>query len=102
VRCTDELIKQLVSEMRQSLPVTPGYPARYDYEYQREGVANAFILFEPLANLRSVTIHSQRTHLGWVFLMKDLVDVHCCTAERIALVLDQLNTHVGASLLQSA
>jgi DDE superfamily endonuclease len=98
VLCMDELNKQLVSETRQPLPVTPGHPARYDYEYQREGVANAFILFEPLANRRSVTIRPQRTHREWALLMKDLVDVHCSAAERITLVLDQLNTHVGASL----
>lgn len=98
VLCMDELNKQLVSETRQPLPVTPGHPARYDYEYQREGVANAFILFEPLANWRSVSIRSQRTHREWALLMKDLVDVHCSAAERITLVLDQLNTHVGASL----
>jgi hypothetical protein len=98
VVCLDELNKQLVSETRQPLPVLPGHPARYDHEYKREGVANAFILFEPLGNWRSITIHAQRTHREWALVVKDLVDVHCAAAERITLVVDQLNTHVGASL----
>ena len=98
VLCLDELNKQLVSETRQPLPVRLGHPARYDFEYKREGVANAFILFEPLANWRSITIHAQRTHREWALVVKDLVDVHCPAAERITLVVDQLNTHVGASL----
>ena len=98
VVCLDELNKQLVSETRLPLPVTPGHPARYDYEYRREGVANAFILFEPLGNWRSLAIHAQRTHREWAFVVKDLVDEHFPEAERITLVLDQLNTHVGASL----
>ncbi len=98
VVCMDELNKQLVSETRQPLPVLPGHPARYDYEYQREGVANAFILFEPLTNWRTITIHSQRTHREWALVVKALVDVQFPAAERITLVGDQLNTHVGASL----
>lgn len=63
-----------------------------------EGVADAFIVFEPLANWRSGTIHAQRTHREWALVVKDLVDVRCPAAERITLVVDQLNTHVGASL----
>jgi DDE superfamily endonuclease len=98
VLCMDELNKQMVSETRQPLPVVPGHPARYDYEYQRAGVANAFILFEPLGNWRTVAIRPQRTHREWALLMKDLVEVHYPKAKRITLVLDQLNTHVGASL----
>jgi hypothetical protein len=98
VLCMDELNKQMVSETRQPLPVVPGHPARYDYKYQRAGVANAFILFEPLGNWRTVAIRPQRTHREWALLMKDLVDVHYPRAERITLVLDQLNTQVGASL----
>jgi hypothetical protein len=98
VVCLDELNKQLVSETRLPLPVKPGQPARYDYEYRREGVVNAFILFEPLGNWRTLAIHAQRTHREWALVVKDLVDVHFSEAERITLVLDQLNTHVGASL----
>ncbi len=98
VVCMDELNKQLVSETRQPLPLTTGHPARYDYEYQREGVANAFILFEPLGNWRTIDIRSQRTQREWAFRMKDLLDGHLPEAERITLVLDQLNTQVGASL----
>lgn len=98
VVCMDELNKQLVRETREPLPVQPGQPARYDYEYRRAGVANAFILFEPLGNWRSITVHAQRTHREWAQTIKDLVDVHYPHAERITLVLDNLNTHVGASL----
>lgn len=98
VVCMDELNKQLVSETRLPLPVQPGAPARYDYEYRREGVANAFILFEPLGNWRTLKVYARRTHREWALVVKDLVDVHYPHAERITLVLDHLNTHVGASL----
>jgi hypothetical protein len=98
VVCMDELNKQLVSETRQPLPARPGKPARYDFEYRRAGVANAFILFEPLGNRRTLTIQAQRTHREWALFMKDLVDVHYPSAKRITLVLDNLNIHTGASL----
>lgn len=98
VVCMDELNKQLVSETRQPLPASPGKPARYDFEYKREGVANAFICFEPLGNRRTITIRAQRTHREWAELMKDLVDRHYPAATRITVVLDNLNTHTGASL----
>ena len=68
VVCMDELNKQLVSETRQPLPAIPGKPARYDFEYKREGVANAFICFEPLGNRRTITIRTQRTHREWAEL----------------------------------
>ena len=97
VVCMDELNKQLVSETRQPLPLEPGQPLRYDYEYRREGVANAFICFEPLSNWRTIVIRSQRTHREWAYLMRDVVDVFYPHAERITVVLDQLNTHTGAS-----
>jgi len=96
--CMDELNKQLVSETRQPLPAIPGKAARYDFEYKREGVANAFIFFEPLGNRRRITIRAQRTHREWALLIKELVDVHYATAKRITLILDNLNTHTGASL----
>ena len=98
VVCMDELNKQLVSETRQPLAAIPGKPARYDFEYKREGVANAFICFEPLGNRRTITIRAQRTHREWAELMQELVDVHYATAKRITVVLDNLNTHTGASL----
>jgi DDE superfamily endonuclease len=98
VVCMDELNKQLVSETRQPLPAIPGKPARYDFEYKRAGVANAFICFEPLGNRRMLTIRAQRTHREWAELMQELVDVHYATATRITVVLDNLNTHTGASL----
>lgn len=98
VVCMDELNKQLVSETRLPLPALPGKPARYDFEYRRAGVANAFICFEPLGNRRMLTVRAQRTHREWALLMKDLVDVHYATATRITVVLDNLNTHSGASL----
>jgi hypothetical protein len=98
VVCMDELNQQLVSETRQPLPAIPGKPVHYDFEYKREGVANAFICFEPLRQWRTIDIRAQRTHREWAELMKALVAVHYPNAICITVVLDNLNTHTGASL----
>ncbi len=99
--CMDEISKQLVSETRQPLPAQPGQPQRYDYEYRREGVCNLFIFFEPLRGQRHLKVTQRRTRQDWAWAMKDLVDVYYPDAERIIVVLDNLNTHNGASLYQA-
>jgi hypothetical protein len=99
--CMDELSKQLVGETRTPLPVAPGQPARYDYEYVREGVANLFIFFEPLAGWREVKVTAQRTRVDWAKAVRELVDVHYPQAEKIVLVLDNLNTHSIGSLYEA-
>jgi transposase len=99
--CMDETSKQLVSEVVQPIPVEPGHPARFDYEYERQGVANLFILFEPLRGWRSVKVTERRTRRDWALLMKELVDVHYPLAESIRLVMDNLNTHVAGALYET-
>lgn len=99
--CMDETSKQLLGEVREPLPVAPGQPARYDSEYERHGVNNLFLAFAPLQAWRDVTVTDQRTQLDWARYIKDLVDVHFPTAEKIVLVMDNLNTHKLASLYEA-
>lgn len=99
--CMDEVSKQLVSETRQPLPMQPGQPQRYDYEYRREGVCNLFIFFEPLRGWRHLKVTQRRTRQDWAWAMRDLVDVYYPDAKRIIVVLDNLNTHNGASLYET-
>jgi hypothetical protein len=96
--CMDESSKQHVKEVREPIPEKPGSPARYDSEYERNGVSNVFMFFEPLAGKRYVEITDRRTAVDWAEQIRDLVDVHYPNAKRITLVMDNLNTHVGASL----
>jgi len=74
---------------------------RYDYEYKREGVANIFMVFAPLLGQRWVRVTQQRTRKDWAYLIRDLVDVCFPDAERIVLVMDNLNTHVGGALYEA-
>jgi DDE superfamily endonuclease len=96
--CLDETSKQLVGETRTPIPASPGQPARQDYEYERKGVANLFMLTEPLRGWRQVTVTEQRTAVDFAHVIQALVDVHYPGAERLVLVLDNLNTHTPASL----
>ena len=96
--CMDELSKQLVGETRQPLPPAPGQPTRYDYEYQRNGVCNLFMFFEPLAGWRHLEVTERRTRQDWAWAMKTVVDNYYPAADLITIVLDNLNTHVPASL----
>ena len=97
----DELNKQLTKEIRAPLPVEPGKPERIDYHYLRNGTANIFMLFEPLAGRRYVKATERRTKLDWAYLMRELVDVHYSNADLVVLVCDNLNTHVKASLYEA-
>jgi hypothetical protein len=98
--CLDETPVQLVSEVRQALPMTVGQPECYDYEYHREGTANLFMFFAPLQNWRHVKVTERRTKADWAFCMRDLVDVYFPQAERCVLVEDQLNTHDPSALYE--
>jgi transposase len=98
--CFDESPEQLVSETRQPLPLKPGKPQCYDYEYRREGVANVFMFFAPLQNWRFVKITDRRTKADWAECMRELVDVHFPDAPRIKVVQDQLNTHRPSALYE--
>jgi len=96
--CLDETSRQLLAEVNPPHPVAPGRPARQDYEYQRGGVCNLFLVTEPLAGWRHVMVSDRRARVDWAHCIKDLVDVHYPDAERIVLVQDNLNTHTPASL----
>ncbi len=99
--CMDESSKQQVIEVRTALPTEPGQPQRYDTEYERNGVSNLFMFFEPLTGRRDVDVTDQRTAVDWARQIRDLVDVRHAGAERVVLVMDNLNTHVLASLYKA-
>ena len=99
--CLDETSKQLVGETRQSRPPRPGSAMAYDYEYQRNGVSNLFMLFAPLEGWRRVEVTDRRTRADWARVVKRLVDQDYPDRERIVLVMDNLNTHHPASLYEA-
>lgn len=99
--CLDEMPKQLIGEVRSPLPPLPGLAERFDYEYARNGVANIFCLCEPLLGTRDLTVTDHRTRQDWARLIKHLIDVRHPDADRIVLVLDNLNTHSPASLYET-
>lgn len=92
VVCMDEASKQQVKEVREPTLVEPGQPERYDSEYERNGVSNLFMFFEPLAGWRHVDVTDQRTSIDWAYQIRDLVDIYYPEAQRITLVMDNLNT----------
>jgi hypothetical protein len=96
--CFDERPCQLVGDVLEPLPRQPGHAKRIDYEYERHGVCNAFLLFQPLAGWREVKVTEQRTKRDFAYVMRDVVDVFFPHAEVIRVVLDNLNTHSPASL----
>ena len=99
--CMDETSKQLTLETRRPIAARSGHPERYDYEYRRNGVCNLFMFSEPLVGRRHVSVTERRTKLDWAAQIKDLLDVHYPEAKKITLVMDNLNTHTGASLYQA-
>jgi hypothetical protein len=98
--CMDETSKQLTAETRRPIPVAPGRTARYDYEYERNGVCNLFMFSEPLRGKRHVSVTHRRTKADWAMQIKYLLDVHYPNAQKVTLVMDNLNTHTGASLYE--
>jgi hypothetical protein len=99
--CLDETPTQLRGEVRDPLPCAPGIAARTDPEYVRGGVANLFLVCEPLRGWRHVTVTARRTGVDWAHCVREWVDLHDPDAEKIVLVLDQLNTHTPASLYEA-
>jgi hypothetical protein len=96
--CMDETSKQMLRDARPALSMEPGRTRREDCEYERGGVANEFMFMEPLAGRRWVEITEQRTKVDWAHQIEELVDQRYPHAERIVLVMDNLNTHSPASL----
>jgi hypothetical protein len=101
VVCFDESPYQLLSEIRQPVPVAPRQPVRYDYEYRREGTCNLFMFVQPLGGWRHVKVTDRRTAQDFAQCMKDLVDSHFPQARLISVVLDNLNTHTPAALYET-
>ncbi len=99
--CIDEKSVQLLRETRLPLRMTTEHPRRHDYTYQRNGTRNLFIFFQPGRGWRHVKLTAQRTKLDFAQCLKELVDVHFPTAERIRLVVDNLNTHTAAVLYEA-
>ncbi len=99
--CMDELSKQLTLERQTPLPAQPGRPECFDYEYVRNGTANIFAFTEPLTGWRHIAVTDQRTKTDWAHEIRKLVDVHRPHAERITLVMDNLNTHSLGSLYEA-
>ena len=99
--CLDETSKQQVKETRRARPARPGAAGSYDYEYERNGVSNLFMLFAPLEGWRRVEVTDRRTKADWARVVKQLVDEDYPHKERIVLVMDNLNTHRPASLYEA-
>lgn len=99
--CMDETNKQLTKETRIPIKSSPGNIERFDAEYERNGTSNIFIAYEPLAGKRIVKATERRTKIDWAKFMKELVDVHYSSAEKIVLVMDNLNTHNKSSLYEA-
>ncbi len=99
--CLDEGGKQLIGDVRPPLPVRPGTPQREDYEYERQGMANLFMVFEPLAGGRHVEVTERKTNQDFARLIQRLVDQWYPDAEKIVLVLDNLSTHGPAALYET-
>jgi DDE superfamily endonuclease len=99
--CLDETSRQLLGEVAPPRPPAPGQVAKEDHEYVREGVANLFLVCEPLRGWRHVTVSDRRTRLDFAHCIQDLVNRHYPEAEQIVVVLDNLNTHSPASLYEA-
>ena len=98
VVCMDESSVQLIGEVQQPIPAAPGHPKLVDDEYVRNGVASIFLEVEPLGGNRQVDITERRTREDWAHFIKDMLEERYPDAEKVVLVMDNLNTHNTASL----
>ena len=101
VVCLDEASKQLIAETRVPIPARPGKVARYDYEYERNGTANLFMMFAPLEGWRHVEVTDRHTAVDYAHILKELSDTRFPDVAKIVLVQDNLNTHKPASLYEA-
>ncbi len=99
VVCMDESPKQLIAETKTPIPASPGQPAKRDYEYKRCGVCNIFMACEPLAGKRMVKITKRKTKKDWAKFLEEIADQYQ-QAEKITLVMDNLNTHTPGSFYE--
>ncbi len=100
VVCMDESPKQLIEETKVPIAASPGKPAKYDYEYKRCGVCNIFMACEPLAGQRMVKITERKTKRDWACFLEEIAAQYK-NAEKITLVMDNLNTHTAGSLYET-
>lgn len=100
VICMDESPKQLIAETRVSIPASPGYPARTDYEYRRCGVCNIFLASEPLAGKRMVKVTEKKTKRDWAYFIEEIA-VQYEEAEKITLVMDNYGTHTPGAFYET-
>jgi DDE superfamily endonuclease len=98
--CMDEGSKQLLSDKREGEPMRPGQSERYDNEYERHGTMSVFVAVEPLGGKRLLRVSKRRTKKDWALFMRDLIDMHYPDAEKIVLVMDNLNTHSPSSFYE--
>jgi len=98
--CFDERPCQLLGDGQEPLPMVPGAPERFDYEYTRHGTCNLFIIVEPFQGWRHLSVTTRRTKREFAQCMAELVDVHFPAAEKIRVVLDNLNTHTPGALYE--
>ena len=99
--CLDEASKQLIGEVVEPIPAEPGQPERYDYEYTRNGTANLFMVTMPLLGWRAVRVTERRTAVDFAEVVRWLVEEVHEEAEKVVLVMDNLNTHKLASLYEA-
>lgn len=99
--CFDERPVQLLGHTYDPIPAQPGQIRRYDYQYERNGTANLFVMCQPLAGWREVKVTQRRTKVDFAHCMKDLVDIHFPNAVAIRIVLDNLNTHTLGALYEA-
>jgi hypothetical protein len=100
--CLDETSRQLLADARAPGAMAPGRAAREDHEYVRGGVCNLFMACEPLSGRRHVVLSERRTRIDFAHCIKEMADVHYPEAQKIVLVMDNLNTHTPASLYEEA
>jgi len=98
--CLDEGSKQLLADKQEPLPLAPGQPKRCDSEYERHGTCSLFVACEPLSGRRSLSVHKRRTKADWAEFVRDLIEVQYPDAEKIVLVMDNLNTHTPSSFYE--
>lgn len=101
VVCMDEASKQLVGEMKASLPARRGHAKRVDYEYRRNGTVNLFVFVQPRGGWRMVRVTDHRARTDWALVVRELLDVQFPDAEVVRLVMDNLNTHSLGSLYEA-
>jgi hypothetical protein len=101
VVCMDESPKQLIKETKTPIAMKPGQELRQDFEYERCGVSNIFMVSEPLKSRRHVKVTQRRTKVDWAILIKEIADIHYKDAVKIRLVMDNLNTHKPSALYEA-